>query len=329
MSFNIIAPSILAGLPIPVPVEIKEPTDFMKFMVKHYHAAREIDKLNFFLNTQEPGLIFDSVGGGRNGRTRYAGWANSYNSNGRNKLRVHARSVPSYIYDVRDPLFSSIPYPFGVPVLGAPLFGTSGDKFGVQSVVGPNGLIIPVKQSQPIGTDGKPLNSGLIMPFGGPMMGRNMIGRPMIGNHMMGPIIGGPMIGNPMIGGPMIGVPGMGMMGLRISPRNGTKNETELFRDNMGAIENFIEKVKIMHDELNKAYAPKNKTPDITNRIQLFETTLNKIRTDKQTAISTSAGQSNAGTLSEPFVKTAKEDHDKVIALYTNLLTDINGLAVV
>ncbi len=321
---------MLAGLPIPVPVEIKEPTDFMKFMVKHYHASREIDKLNFFLNTQEPGLIFDAVGGGRHGhgsRTRYAGWANSYNSNGRNKLRVHARSVPSYVTNIRDPLFSSIPYPFGVPVLGAPLFGTSGDKFGVQSVVGPNGLIIPVKQSQPIGTDGKPLNSGIIMPFGGPMIGNPMIGRPMIG-----PMIGGPMIGSPVIGGPMIGVPGMGMMGLRISRRDGTdgtdgkKQQVELYRENMGGIDSFIEKVKIMLDELNKAYVPKTKNDDITRRIKEFENTWNKIKTDKQKAITDCTGEDNRGDLSTPFLSKAKEDHNKVDALYTSLLNDIKGL---
>jgi hypothetical protein len=300
MSFSIIAPSILAGLPIPVPVEIKEPTDFMKFMVKHYHAAREIDKLNFFLNTQEPGLIFDAVGGGHNGpRTRYAGWANSYQKNGRNKLRVHARSVPSHVYDVRDPLFRSFPYPFGVPVLGAPLFGTSGDKFGVQSVVGPNGLIIPVKQSQPIGTDGKPLNSGFIMPFG--------------------------RVGNPFPG--MLGFPGM--MGLRISRRDGSDGsttQTDLCRQNVNAILDFMNKVTSMHTELTSAAKGKATTPDITARIGAFATSITTIQSLGTQAVNI-CNETNAGDLSKGFSDQAKSEHDRIKALKDTLLTEINRLS--
>ncbi len=302
MSFSIIAPSILAGIPLPVPVEVKEPTDFMKFMVKHFHAAREIDKLNFFLNTQEPGLIFDHVGGGHR---RYAGWANSYQSNGRNKLRVHARGIPSYVSNVRDPLFSAIPYPFGVPVVGAPLFGTSGDKFGVQSVVGPGGLIIPVKRSEPIGTDGKPLSPGVIVPLGGPVIG--------------GPV--GPF-------GPVF----PGMFGLRISRRDDKdkdKTEAELFRENMGIMDSFIEKVKTMYDALQTAYMPKVKSDDITREIKVFLDTYNKIRTDKGTAMRECSTKTNAGTLSIPFEEKAKEDHDNIEKLYNPLLTKINGLRII
>ena len=311
MSFNIIAPSILAGIPLPVPVEIKEPTDFMKFMVKHFHAAREIDKLNFFLNTQEPGLIFDAVGGGRHGPTRYAGWAKSYQSNGHNKLRVHTKTIPRNISYPTHPFFSGFPYPFGVPVVGAPLFGTSGDKFGVQSVVGPGGLIIPVKRSEPIGTDGKPLSPGVIVPLGGPVMG--------------GPVIGGPVIGGPVIGGPLF----PGMFGLRISRRDDKdkdKSEAELLRENLGTMDSFIEEVKKMYDTLSAEYRTKAKLTDIDSGIQKFLDTYNDMRTDKETAITECGARNNAGTLSTQFATKAKDKHDKIKESYTPLLTRIRAL---
>lgn len=278
MSFSIIAPSILAGVPLPVPVEVKEPTDFMKFMVKHYHAAREIDKLNFFLNTQEPGMIIE--GGGR----RYAGWANSYVANGRNKLRVHARHIPGYVSNLTDPIFGAIPYPFGPAV-----FGVNDGKFGVQSVIGPNGLLIPVKPSVPVSTDGKPLRSGLIMPFGS-------------------------------VGGPF-----PGMFGLRISRRDDTKSEAELFRENIGTIESYATKVKTMHDELLTAKGTKTLPTPINDRIAEFKISENNIKTIRDKALRECATKSDAGTCTKQMCEEAKAEHDRIEKLKTQLLADINS----
>jgi hypothetical protein len=212
-------------------------------------------------------------------------------------------------------LFSSIPYPFGVPVLGAPLFGTSGDKFGVQSVVGPNGLIIPVKQSQPIGTDGKPLNSGIIMPFGGPMMG------PMVGRHMMGPMRG------PIIGNPMFGVPGM--MGLRISRRDGTdgtKNQSELLRANINDIRDYSDKVTRMYNRLIILYETKVENVNILNKIKEFKNSFDKIDTLEQTAMRECGTKSDGGTCTEKTVIEAKAEHDRMEKLYQPLYDEINLL---
>jgi hypothetical protein len=48
MSYSIIAPQALVGIPLPTSDEINNPMDFMKYVVKRHNMIEGINRTNFF-----------------------------------------------------------------------------------------------------------------------------------------------------------------------------------------------------------------------------------------------------------------------------------------
>lgn len=146
MSYSIIAPSPLVGISLPSS-EVRDPMDFMKQVVKSHHFMEGINRANFFLNTQVPGLIFQTPDG-----SRFVGAAKL------NGKRVHmsARKVPHYVDSFNHSYIRSLPPPYM-------LMGVNDGTFGPTAVVGPGGL---VRKISPIGTDGIEPVGAIISPFG-------------------------------------------------------------------------------------------------------------------------------------------------------------------
>jgi hypothetical protein len=152
MSYRVIAPSPLVGISLPSS-EVRDPMDFMKYVVKSHHFMEGINRANFFLNTQVPGLIFQTPDG-----SRFIGAAKL---NGKH-VDMSARKVPHYVDSFNHPYIRRLPPPYM-------LMGVNDGTFGPTAVVGPGGLVReigPVRSVSPIGTDGiKPVGA-IISPFG-------------------------------------------------------------------------------------------------------------------------------------------------------------------
>ena len=140
MSYSIIAPQALVGIPLPTSDEINNPMDFMKYVVKRHNMIEGINRTNFFLNTQSPGVIFQTPNG-----SRFIGAAKLEAKN-RKHASMYVRPLPPYVSTFDHPYVRSLPPPYGTI-----LMGVNNNTFGPTGVVGPGGLVIPTKPVTPMG----------------------------------------------------------------------------------------------------------------------------------------------------------------------------------
>jgi hypothetical protein len=232
MSYSIIAPQALVGIPLPTSDEISDPMEFMKYVVKRHNIMEGIKRTNFFLNTQEPGLIFQTPDG-----SRFVGAAKL---NGKH-VHMSARRVPSYVNSFNHPYIRSLPPPYGTI-----LMGVNDGTFGPTAVIGPGGAIGKIR---PIETDGR-MPIAAISSFGVRNYVPINIGTPVAGSiAAIAPFAGGlPVPISPLM---------PGLIGININRKDDIERLSKLLKTRMEELEGALkgsdaDRINRLREEITK-----------------------------------------------------------------------------